>query len=110
MWATSRSSARPGSGEITLKRIVAVAGDTVGIEDGVLYVNGKRRVEPYADPEAIDSVFFGPVERARRRGVRARRQPRRLRRLAALRRHPDRRLIGRVRARVWPPNRWGLPR
>jgi signal peptidase I len=100
----------PGSGEITLKRIVAAAGDTVGIEDGVLYVNGKRRVEPYADPEAIDSVYFGPVEvpagavfaLGDNRGDSAD-----SRRFGAI---STAELIGRVRARVWPPNRWGVPR
>jgi signal peptidase I len=100
----------PGSGEITLKRVVAVGGDTVGIEDGVLVVNGKRPAEPYADPDAIDSVYFGPVEVAAgtvfvlgdNRGDSAD-----SRRFGAV---PTADLIGRVRARVWPPNRWGVPR
>jgi len=51
----------PRTAEITLKRVVAVAGDTVGIEDGSLAVNGRRPFEPYADQKAIDSVYFGPV-------------------------------------------------
>jgi signal peptidase I len=51
----------PRSGEILLKRVVAVAGDTVGIEDGSLVVNGRRPFEPYADQKSIDSVYFGPV-------------------------------------------------
>jgi signal peptidase I len=100
----------PGSGEITLKRVVAVAGDTVGIEDGVLVVNGRRPAEPYADPDAIDSVYFGPVEVAAgtvfvlgdNRGDSAD-----SRRFGAV---STADVIGRVRARVWPPNRWGAPR
>ena len=51
----------PRTGDVTLKRAVGLPGDTVAIEDGVLVVNGGRRVEPYADPDAIDSVYFGPV-------------------------------------------------
>lgn len=50
----------PGSGDATVKRAIALPGDTVAIEDGVLVVNGRRQIEPYADAEAIDSVYFGP--------------------------------------------------
>jgi signal peptidase I len=99
----------PRTGEILLKRVVAVAGDTVGIEDGVLVVDGRRPREPYADPDAIDSVYFGPVRvrpgtvfvlgdnRANSEDSRA---------FGAV---PIGRLIGRVRARIWPPGRWGAP-
>ena len=99
----------PRTGEILLKRIVAVAGDTVGIEDGVLVVDGRRPREPYADPESIDSVYFGPVRvpagtvfvlgdnRANSQDSRE---------FGAV---PTGRLIGRVQARTWPPGRWGAP-
>ena len=40
---------RPRTGEIMLKRVVAVAGDQVGIEDGVLHVNGRAKPEPFVD-------------------------------------------------------------
>lgn len=97
----------PGSGDLVLKRIVAVAGDVVGIEDGVLVVNRRRPVEPYADPASIDSEYFGPVTvpagavfvlgdnrsnsvDSRDFGV-----------------VPVTNLVGRVRARVWPVSRWG---
>ena len=99
----------PRTGEILLKRIVAVGGDTVGIEDGVLVVDGRRPREPYADPDAIDSVYFGPV-RVRRGAVfvlgdnRANSEDSR-----AFGAVPTSRLIGRVRARIWPPARWGTP-
>jgi signal peptidase I len=99
----------PGSGEVLLKRIVALGGQTVGLADGVLVVDGRRRHEPYADPQAIDSVYFGPVRvphgtvfvmgddrgdsvDSRQFGPVAR----------------DR-IIGRVVARIWPPSRWGTP-
>jgi signal peptidase I len=100
----------PRSGEILLKRVVAVGGDTVGLEDGVLVVDGRRPPEPYvADPDAIDSVYFGPV-RVRPGTVfvlgdnRANSED--SRDFGAV---PTSRLIGRVRARIWPPGRWGAP-
>ena len=37
---------RPGQTDL-IKRVVAVPGDTVKIEDGQLYVNGEQMVEPY---------------------------------------------------------------
>jgi signal peptidase I len=99
----------PRTGELLLKRIVAVAGDTVAIEDGALYVDGRRRVESYADPRAIDSEYFGPV------GVR----PGRVFVLGDNRADSvdsrdfgavtTRSLLGRVVARIWPPGRWGAP-
>ncbi len=50
-----------GRGDILVKRVVALAGDAVGLEDGRLVVNGDRVTEPYTDVDAIDSVYFGPV-------------------------------------------------
>ena len=37
-----------------IKRIVAVAGDQVRIEDGVVFINGKRLTEPYVPAEYED--------------------------------------------------------
>jgi signal peptidase I len=97
----------PQGGEILLKRVVAVGGDTVGLEDGVLVVDGRKVREPYADPKAIDSVYFGPVRvrpgtmfvmgdnRANSDDSRD---------FGAV---PTDRIIGRAVARVWPPARWG---
>lgn len=51
----------PADGKLLVKRIVGVGGDRVGIRDGRLVVNGHRVTEPYTDPDAIDSVFYGPV-------------------------------------------------
>lgn len=51
----------PGSGTLTLKRVVGVAGDTVFIRDGVLSVDGREPPEPYVDRAEVDSVYFGPV-------------------------------------------------
>jgi signal peptidase I len=88
-----------------------VGGDTVGLEDGVLVVNGRRPAEPYvADPDAIDSVYFGPVKVARgslfvlgdNRG-----NSDDSRDFGTV---PASRVIGRATARVWPPSRWGATR
>ncbi|MEA2255919.1 MAG: signal peptidase [Solirubrobacteraceae bacterium] len=100
----------PRTGDVMLKRAIAVGGDTVGIEDGVLVVNGRRPVEPYADPRAIDSVYFGPVEvrpgtvfvLGDNRGDSVD-----SRSFGAV---PASALIGRVLERIWPPGRWGSPR
>jgi signal peptidase I len=51
---------QPGSGQLAVKRVVGVAGDTVGLEDGVLVVNGVSIRESYVDHRTIDSVYFGP--------------------------------------------------
>jgi signal peptidase I len=37
-----------------IKRVVAVAGDVVRIDEGVVYVNGRRLREPYVPPEYDD--------------------------------------------------------
>lgn len=99
----------PRTGDVTLKRAIGLPGDTVGIEDGVLVVNGRRQTEPYADPEAIDSVYFGPV-RVRAGSVFVLGDNRAdsfdSREFGAVARVD---LIGRVRFRLWPPSRWGNP-
>ncbi len=97
----------PPSGEILLKRVVALGGDTVAIEDGALFVNGVRRRERYADPKAIDSVYFGPVTVPR--GTifvlgDNRADSLDSRQFGAVSREA---VIGRVAVRIWPPERWG---
>ena len=98
----------PRTGEVMLKRVVAVGGDLIGIEDGVLVVNGRRERERYvADPDAIDSVYFGPVRVARgsvfvlgdNRG-----NSEDSRDFGSV---SESSIIGRATARVWPPSRWG---
>jgi signal peptidase I len=95
----------PRTGEVMLKRVVAVAGDTVGIEDGSLVVNGRKPFEPYADQKSIDSVYFGPVKVGagrffvlgdnRANSVDSR----------SFGSVPSDRLIGRVLTRLWPISR-----
>ena len=52
---------RPGAGTLLVKRVVAIGGDRVGLEDGVLVVDGAPVCEPAVDPARQDGVWFGPV-------------------------------------------------
>jgi signal peptidase I len=51
----------PASGEMVIKRVAAVGGQTVGIADGVLKVDGAAVPEPYVDRAEVDGTYFGPV-------------------------------------------------
>jgi signal peptidase I len=51
----------PGTSQLLIKRVAGVAGDIVGIEDGVLVVNRKPVHESYVNAAEMDSVYFGPV-------------------------------------------------
>ncbi len=53
-------AANPLTGESIVKRVVAVGGDSVGIEDGQLIVNGTSVVEDYIDNAEMDGFFTGP--------------------------------------------------
>jgi signal peptidase I len=50
----------PRSGDSIIKRVVAVGGDSVGMEDGTLIVNGVPISETYVDNENMDGYYFGP--------------------------------------------------
>lgn len=49
-----------GDGDL-VKRVVAVGGDRVALEDGVLVVNGAAVPEPHADPHGTDGEYAGPL-------------------------------------------------
>ncbi|RPF27138.1 signal peptidase I [Georgenia muralis] len=51
----------PEDGTALLKRVVAVGGDEVRIDDALLVVNGAVVDEPYVDHARIDATYFGPV-------------------------------------------------
>lgn len=51
----------PGGGPLAVKRIVALGGQSVAIEDGELHVDGIAQDEPTVDARGVDSVYFGPV-------------------------------------------------
>lgn len=97
----------PDNGRLTIKRLVGLAGDVVEIRDGLLYVNGLRVVEPYVEPGAIDSVFWGPVTVAASEVIVLgdnRRNSLDSRSYGGV---PMRALEGRVAAVVWPLDRIG---
>ena len=52
----------PRSGASIVKRVVAVGGDSVGIENGALVVNGAVVVEKYIDNDNMAGFYFGPDE------------------------------------------------
>jgi signal peptidase I len=51
----------PQDGGQTIKRVVAVAGQSVAIHDAELVVDGRTMDEPYVDHASIDGVYFGTV-------------------------------------------------
>ena len=50
-----------GSRDDLIKRIVAVEGDEISVQDGTLFVNGEPQDEPFVNGEFPDSSFFGPT-------------------------------------------------
>ncbi len=50
----------PRNGGSIVKRVVAIAGDSVGIDDGVLMVNGVKVIESYVDNTGMEGYYFGP--------------------------------------------------
>ncbi|WP_236827999.1 MULTISPECIES: signal peptidase I [unclassified Blastococcus] len=51
---------QPGTAPL-VKRVVALGGESVAVEDGVLVVDGTAVCEPWSDPARLDGVWFGPV-------------------------------------------------
>jgi signal peptidase I len=51
----------PEDGADAVKRVVAVAGQTVALRDAVLHVDGVAVHEPQVDLSRIDGTWFGPV-------------------------------------------------
>jgi signal peptidase I len=51
----------PRDGGVLVKRIVALGGQVVEIRDGVLFVDGRRKSEPYVDHSQVDGFYFGPA-------------------------------------------------
>ncbi len=50
-----------GGNEDLIKRVVGLPGDNVEVRDGVLFVNGEHREEPYLNRQFPDSGFYGPT-------------------------------------------------
>ena len=51
----------PGTTDPLVKRVTGLPGDTVAINDALLYVNKQRVDEPYVDLAANDALYYGPV-------------------------------------------------
>ena len=51
----------PGDEALAVKRVVALAGSDVALEDGVLVVDGVSQREPELELAGVDGVYFGPV-------------------------------------------------
>jgi signal peptidase I len=49
----------PLGDELLVKRVVAVGGDSIGFEDGILVRNGSPVTEPYTT-DFLDGVYYGP--------------------------------------------------
>ncbi len=45
-----------------IKRVIGLPGDWVSIQDGQVYVNGKRLREPYVPPAYLDEETYSPVQ------------------------------------------------
>lgn len=95
-------------GEIAIKRVVGLPGDTVAIRDGVLYVNGEEKRESYVNYRLTDANFFGPVKVPENRVFLMgdnRFNSRDSRDYGPI---PEEDLLGRVSLRIWPLDRAGL--
>jgi signal peptidase I len=49
-----------GDGQDLIKRVAAVGGDEIRVQNGQLFVNGEPQNEPYLNQESPDASFFGP--------------------------------------------------
>lgn len=95
--------------KVLMNRVVGVAADRVEVGDGVLFVNGDRKSEPYVNYRTTDSTFFGPIRvpedhvfvvgdnRPNSKDSRS---------FGAV---PEDDLLGKVFARFWPPDHTGTP-
>ena len=50
-----------GGDQDLIKRIVAVPGDNVAVQNGTLFVNGQRQEKPYVNYELPDGSSYGPT-------------------------------------------------
>ena len=50
-----------GEDQTLIKRVVGVEGDEIRVQGGLLFVNGEVQDEPYLNPEAPSTGFYGPT-------------------------------------------------
>ena len=99
---------RCGAGGTFVKRVIALPGETWRMDNGVVFINGKRLVEPYLRPDRRGTDTEPPTRVRKGRYVM----------LGDNRLHscdsrawgdvPRRNLIGKVFAVYWPPDRISL--
>lgn len=51
-----------GDDEDLIKRVVALPGDEISDQDGVIYVNGEPQEEPFVNQRSPDHDFYGPTK------------------------------------------------
>jgi signal peptidase I len=50
-----------GGEQDLIKRVVAIPGDNVSVQNGALFISGERREEPYVNNKFPDDSFYGPT-------------------------------------------------
>lgn len=103
-WVLESLGIRPPSTDEYIKRVIARPGEMVQARDGLLYVDGRRLIEPYL-PKGTVTSSFGPVEVGEGElwvmgDNRSRSLDSRL--FGTIKRDT---VVGRAIARIWPPTR-----
>jgi signal peptidase I len=95
-------------GEVAIKRVVGLAGDTIEIRDAVLFVNGEALRESYVGHPAVDGSFYGPVKVPSQRVFVLGDNRINSRDSRFTKPIPEENILGKVLGRLWPLERAGL--
>ena len=97
-----------GGGSVFVKRLIVLPGETWRMEDGVVYIDGKRLVEPYIQPSRRGHDIVQPQKVPPGRYVMLGDNRQSSCDSRAWGSVPRRNLIGKVIATYWPPQRLSL--